>query len=171
MSLISVISDIKSIRKKLFLLNKKLIMMSIDEFNINWLYVNNIWCCQNVQTYSDCVVSNYLCCQYWKKWIPVQKDFLVSQQCFVKTEQQCKVSFTVTHFLNESAVTLQWNSNWTEHTYTLEKADCLKRNLKLCEIAALKVSKNYLSMTITQIMQKNNEMKNSDKAYMMQMNI
>jgi len=47
----------------------------------------------------------------------------------------------------------------------------LKRNSKLCEIAALKVSKNYSSTTITQIMQKNNEMKNSDKAYIMQMNI
>ncbi len=167
----SVISDIKSIRKKLFLLNKKLIMMSIDEFNINWPYVNNIWCCQNVQTYSNCVVLNYLCCQYWKKWISVQKDFLVSWQCSVRAEQQCKVSFTVTHFLNESAVTLQWNSNWTKHTHTLKKIDCLKRNSKLCEIAVLKVSKNYSPITITQIMQKNNEMKNSDRAYMTQMNI
>jgi hypothetical protein len=31
---------------------------------------------------------------------------LVSQQCFVKAEQQCKVSFTTTHFFNKSAVTL-----------------------------------------------------------------
>jgi len=104
--LISVVFNIKSIRKKLFLLNKELIIMSIDEFNINWPYVNNIWCCQNVQIYSDCVVLNYLCCQYQKKWIPVQKDFSVSQQCFVRAEQQCKVSFITTHFFNKSAVTL-----------------------------------------------------------------
>jgi len=81
------------------------------------------------------------------------------------------VSFTITHFFNKSAVTLQWNDNWTEHTHSLKKADCLKRNLKLCEIAALKVSKNYSLTTITQIMQKNNEMKNSDKAYIMWINI
>ena len=43
--------------------------------------------------------------------------------------------------------------------------------MKLCEIAALKVSKNYSSVTITQIMQKNNEIKNSDRAYITQMNI
>jgi len=41
-SLISVVSDIKSVRKKLFLLNKKLIMMLIDKLNINQPYVNNI---------------------------------------------------------------------------------------------------------------------------------
>ncbi len=65
--LISVVPDIKSVREKLFLLNKKPIVMSIDEFNTNQPYVNNIWCCQNVWTYSDCVISNYLCCQYWKE--------------------------------------------------------------------------------------------------------
>jgi len=41
-----------------------------------------------------------------KKSIPVQKDSSVPQQCFVKAEQQCIMSFTVTHFLNKSAVIL-----------------------------------------------------------------
>jgi len=81
------------------------------------------------------------------------------------------VSFTATHFLNESAVTLQRNGNWTEHTHTLEEADCLKRNSKLRGIAALKVSKNYSPATITQAMRKNNGMKDSGGAYMTRMDI
>ena len=41
-----------------------------------------------------------------KKLISVQKDFSVPQQCFVKAEQQCIMSFTVTHFFNKSTVIL-----------------------------------------------------------------
>ena len=80
------------------------------------------------------------------------------------------MSFTATHFLNESAVTLQRNGNWTEHTHTLEEADCLKRNSKLRGIAALKVS-NYSPATITQAMRKNNGMEDSGGAYMTRMDI
>jgi len=41
-----------------------------------------------------------------KESIPVQKDSSAPQQCSVRAGQQCMVSFTATHFLNESAVIL-----------------------------------------------------------------
>jgi hypothetical protein len=79
-------------KEKLFYWIKP-IMMSIDEFNINWPYVNNIWCCQNVWTYSNCVVSNYLCCQYQRS------EFL-----FRKTSQ------CLNNVLSELSSSVKWVS-------------------------------------------------------------
>jgi len=41
-----------------------------------------------------------------KESIPVQKDSSAPRQRSVRAGQQCMVSFTATHFLNESAVIL-----------------------------------------------------------------